>query len=90
MQCIFNFSISNGTPTLTFTLVDDDTSTILQTRTQTMSRNGHHNFAINFDFVMPSIYTLSFSINVSASAGTVSTDANDFYSIVMNELQNTA
>jgi len=91
MQCIFNFLLSSNNPTLTFTLVDDDTSTILQTRTQSMTNNGHHNFAINFDFVMPSIYTLSFSINVTTSNGsTVSTDANDFYSIVMNQLQNTA
>jgi hypothetical protein len=90
LQCIFNFSLSNASPALTFTLVDDDTSTILQTLTQTTSRNGHHNFAINFDFVMPSIYTLSFSVNVSASAGTVSTDVNDFYSVTMNQLQPSA
>lgn len=90
LQCIFNFSLSNASPTLTFTLVDDDTSTILQTITQSTSRNGHHNFAINFDFTMPSVYTLSFSINVSASAGNVSTDANDCYSITMNQLQPSA
>ena len=90
MQCIFNFSLSSNNPTLTFTLVDDDTSAVLQTRTQSMTSNGHHNFPINFDFITPSVYTLSFSINVSASEGNVSTDANDFYSITMNQLQNSA
>jgi hypothetical protein len=90
LQCIFNFTISNNNPTLTFTLVNDDTSTVLQTITQSMTRNGHHNIAINFDFIMPSVYTLSFSVNVTTSNGTVSTDVNDFYSIIFNQLQNSA
>ena len=89
VQFIANFSLSNNNMTLTFTFNDDDTNTNLQSITQSFSTNGHNSQAINFNFTMPSVYTLSFSIKVSTGNvnNTVSTDENDFYSIIFNELQ---
>ena len=89
IQFIANFLLSANNTVLTFTLYNDDIPppNDIQTITQTVSGNNHHNMAINFDFVMPAVYTLSFSITVSASSGNVSTDASDFFSIIMNEIK---
>ena len=86
VQCAFNFSLSNNNDVLTFSIIDDDTSTILKTLTQSITSNGHQNMAISFDFTMPSVYSLSYSITVKSNH-TISTDANDFYSICFNEIQ---
>jgi hypothetical protein len=91
-KCIFNFSISNSSPNITFELIQIDglNENLLQAFVQSFSRNGHHSFAINFNWVMDANYSLSFKIRATASAGTISTDVNDYISVEVLQLQNTA
>jgi len=88
-KCLFNFSISNASPNITFRLIQIEagTETVLQTFIQSFSRNGHHSYPINFDWVMTGDYTLSFKIIAEISAGTISTDTTDYYSVIVDELQ---
>ena len=90
IQFIANFSTSqNGI--ITFDLIDDNNPTTpLDTIIQTVKTNGpnkHFHIPVNFDFVMPNVYTLSFTIRATPEVGDISTDADDFYSIVFNEIQ---
>jgi len=88
-KCLFNFSISNSSPNITFILykIDGETEIPLQTFVQSFSRNGHHTYPINFDWVMTDDYSLSFKITAEVSAGTISTDATDYYSVIVDQLQ---
>ena len=88
-KCIFNFSISNSNPNLTLSLVriQEATETTLQSFVQSLSRSGHHSFPVNFDFVMDGDYSLSFKIVASVSAGNISTDAVDYFSVIVDEIQ---
>jgi hypothetical protein len=63
----------------------------LQEFTQSFSRNGHHSFPINFEWVVdPNLYVLSFKIQATVSAGTISTDISDYVSVEVLQLQNNA
>lgn len=88
-KCIFNFSVTTANPNLTVSLIriEGATETNLQSFVQSLSRNGHHNFPINFDSVMDDNYSLSFKITASVSAGNISTDANDYYSVIVDQIQ---
>jgi hypothetical protein len=89
-KCIFNFSISSNNTNITFALIriQGETETTLQDFTQSLSRNGHHSFPVNFDWQMTEEYDLSFKITATMSAGTISVDTNDYYSVIVDELQN--
>jgi hypothetical protein len=89
-KCIFNFSIS-GSANIRFSLIRilEETETTLQEFTQSLSRNGHHCFPINFDWQMTAEYDLSFKITATMlNSNTISVDTNDYYSIIVDELQN--
>jgi hypothetical protein len=89
-KCIFNFSIS-GNANIRFSLIRilEETESILQEFTQSFSRNGHHSFPINFDWQMTEGYDLSFKITATMlNSNTISVDTNDYYSIIVDELQN--
>ena len=88
-KCIFNFSVSNANPNISLSLIriDGETETTLQSFIQTLSRNGHHSFPVNFDFVMDDDYSLSFKIVASINAGDIATDLTDYYSIIVDEIQ---
>ena len=89
-KCIFNFSISSNTTNITFALIriQGETETTLQQFTQSLTKNGHHSFPVNFDWQMTEEYDLSFKINATMSTGTISVDTNDYYSVIVDELQN--
>jgi hypothetical protein len=89
VKCIFNFTISNANPDITFRLVliDGVTEDSVQDFTQTFSRSGHHSFPINFNYIMP--YTFAFKITALVSAGTIATDIKDYYSVIVDEVQPT-
>jgi len=89
-KCIFNFSIS-GNSNITFALIriQGETETILQDFTQSFNRNGHHSFPINFDWIMDEGYDLRFKITATmGNSQTISVDTGDYYSIIVDELQN--
>ena len=92
VQFIANFTLSNASDVITFELFNNNdplNPVLLDTMTQSVNRTGvdnHNNIAVNFDFVMPSIYTLSFSI-VATSQHNIKTDVDDFYCIIFNEIQ---
>jgi len=89
-KCIFNFSIS-GNANIRFSLIRilEETETTLQEFTQSFSRNGHHSFPVNFDWQMTAEYDLSFKITATMlNSQTISVDTNDYYSIIVDELQN--
>jgi hypothetical protein len=89
VKCIFNFTISNGSPDIIFRLVmiDGATENPVQSFTQTLSRSGHHSFPINFNYIMP--YSFAFKITALVSAGTIATDITDYYSVIVDEVQAT-
>ena len=91
-KCLFNFRITNASPNVTFELyrIQGVTETLLQSFEQSFSRTGHHSYPINFDWVMDSEYSLSFVIRATTSADTIQTDANDYVSITVDQLQNSA
>jgi hypothetical protein len=91
-KCIFNFSISNPSPNITFELIQIDglNENLLQAFVQSFSGNGHHSYPINFNWVMDANYSLSFKIRATTSAGTISTSVNDYVSVEVLQLQNTA
>ena len=92
-KCIFNFSITNASPNITFELIQIDglNENLLQAFVQSFSRNGHHSYPINFEWVVdPDLYVLSFKIRATVSAGTISTDVNDYVSVEVLQLQNPA
>jgi len=89
-KCIFNFSIS-GNSNITFALIriQGETETTLQDFTQSFNRNGHHSFPINFDWIMDEGYDLRFKITATmGNSQTISVDTNDYYSVIVDELQN--
>ena len=92
-KCIFNFSITNASPNITFDLIQIDgvNENLLQSFVQSFSRNGHHSYPINFNWVVdPDLYVLSFKIRATVSSGTISTDISDYVSVEVLQLQNTA
>jgi len=88
-KCLFNFTITNGSPNIIFRLIiiDGATETSVQNFTQTFSRNGHHSYPINFNWVMDSNFNLSFKITALVSDGTIATDTTDYYSVILDEVQ---
>lgn len=88
-KCIFNFSVSNANPNITLSLIriDGETETNLQSFVQSLSRNGHHSFPVNFDWVMVDDYSLSFKIVASVNAGTIATDLTDYFSVIVDQIQ---
>ena len=90
-KCLFNFSISNANPDVEFKLIriDGVIETVLQSFIQSFSRNGHHAYPINFDFIMNSDYSLSFKITAQPTAGTIATDIKDYCSLIVDQLQPT-
>jgi hypothetical protein len=88
-KCIFNFSVSSPNPLLTLSLIriQGVVETNLQTFTQMLSRTGHHNYPVNFDWVMDSDYSISFKVVATVSSGSIATDANDYYSVTVDEIR---
>ena len=89
VKCIFNFSITNGSPDITFSLIliNGATQNNVQSFTQSFSRNGHHSYPINFNYIMPN--SLAFKITAQASAGDITTDTTDYYSVILDEVRPT-
>jgi hypothetical protein len=85
VDCVFNFSVSTSNPTLTITYTNNnDSSTV--SYTQSLSRNGHHIFPVKFLVAQDGEYDYDFTITGSLSTGTISTDANDFYSTEFRQI----
>jgi hypothetical protein len=94
-KCIFNFSLNftNPSPNITFELIQIDglNENLLQAFVQSFSRDGHHSYPINFNWVVdPNLYLLSFKIRATTSAGTISTAIGDYVSVEVLQLQNNA
>jgi len=83
--CAFNFSVSSNNCILTLTL--DDTVNTPQVYTQSLTNNGHHSIPITF--IMPATqgYDFNFTITGAVDNGTISTDANDFYNIRIDQIK---
>jgi hypothetical protein len=80
--CIFNFSTSSNNCILTLQLNDNFT---IASYTQSLSRNGHHNISVTFLLQPTGNYDYQFAILASVDNGTISTDANDYYSIKVEQ-----
>jgi len=90
-KCLFNFSISNGSPDVEFKLIKIDgvIETVLQSFIQSFSRSGHHAYPVNFDYIMSGDFSLSFKITAQPTAGNITTDIKDYFSIITDQLQPT-
>jgi hypothetical protein len=88
-KCLFNFSISNASPDIEFKLIKIDgvIETVLQSFIQSFSRSGHHSYPINLDYTMSGDYSLSFKITAQTTAGNITTDIKDYFSIIIDQLQ---
>jgi hypothetical protein len=80
--CIFNFSISSNNCILTLQLNDNFT---IASYTQSLTSNGHHNISVTFLLQPTGNYDYQFAITASVDNGTISTDANDYYSIKVEQ-----
>lgn len=89
-KCIFNFTISSNNVDMTFRLIriTNAGDQVLQSFVQSLTGTNHHSFPINFDWVMTDDYSLSFKITATCSnTYNVSTDALDYYSVIVDEIQ---
>jgi hypothetical protein len=84
-----NFSFTIAPQVAIFRLVNTDTSTEIQSFRQNLTGTTHQHISLQFNFIMPSVYTLSYKIEVTTVAGlsVISVDTDDFYSIMVNEIQ---
>jgi hypothetical protein len=91
-KCIFNFTISATNSDIVFTLYYTETTDVdIQHFTQSLSRNGHHSMPITFNYTIPenpTIYNFPFKITAQTTNGTIATDVKDYYSVIVDELQN--
>ena len=84
-----NFSFTIAPQVAIFRVVDTDTSTELQSFRQTITGTTHQHIPLQFNFTMPDVYTLSYKIEITTVAGlsVISVDTDDYYSIIVNEIQ---
>ena len=84
-----NFSFTLSPQVALFKLINTDTSTEIQSFRQTITGTTHQHIPLQFNFTMPDVYTLSYKIEVTTVAGlsAISVDTDDFYSIMVNEIQ---
>ena len=86
VDCVFNFTVSAGSSDLTITYYNDKEATS-QSYIQSISRNGHHIFPVKFQINGDSQYLYSFRIVAEVSAGNISTDVKDFYSVEFRQIK---
>jgi len=86
VDCVFNFSVSASNSDLTIIYYNDKEATS-QSYTQSLSRNGHHIFPVKFQINGDSQYLYSFRIVAEVSAGNISTDVKDFYSVEFRQIK---
>jgi hypothetical protein len=84
-----NFSFTIAPQVAIFRLVNTDTDTEIQSFRQTLTGTTHQHIPLQFNFNMPNVYTLSYKIEITTVGGisVISVDDNDFYSIIINEIQ---
>ena len=86
VDCVFNFNVTAGSSDLTITYYNDIEATS-QSYIQSISRNGHHIFPVKFLINGDSQYLYSFRIVAEVSAGNISTDVKDFYSVEFRQIK---
>jgi hypothetical protein len=86
VDCVFNFSISSNNTVATITYNNNNASTTYS-YTQSLTNNGHHIFPVKFLIPADSYNDYNYSIQISVSSGTVSTDANDFYCLEFRQIK---
>ena len=84
-----NFSFTLAPQVAIFKLINTGTGGELQSFRQTLTGTTHQHISLQFNFTMPAVSTLSFKIEITTVAGlsVFTVDDNDFYSIIMNEIQ---
>ena len=84
---IFNFSITSNSCILTITLTDKGISS---SYTQSLTSNGHHQINLNLFQNANMEYDIDATITFAVDNGTISVDANDYYSIQAYNIKNFA
>lgn len=84
-----NFSFTISPQVAIFRLVNTDTAEELQSFRQTLTGTTHQHIPLQFNFTMPDVYTLSYKIEITTVSGlsVIAVDTNDYYSIIINEVQ---
>ena len=84
-SCVFNFTVSSNNCILTVTLTDRDVPTVY---TQSLTNNGHHQICLNIFQQANYNGSIYGNITFAVDNGTISVDANDYYSVQIYNIKN--
>lgn len=87
MMFSLNFNVSGGADVLTLSLVNDDTANTI-TSLQFNVAGGQQTIAGQFNFTMPNLYTLNYSIVGSLVTHTISVNTTSAYGITIYQNNN--
>lgn len=83
----FNFGLSHvGTGEITYNLYDTTGADVLIQSIIQTSAGGHHTIPLFFSQTLATVYTLNFRLDAT-SAGVISTDASDYYSVEVCQIK---
>ena len=82
MMFSLNMTISGGSDVLTLSLINDDDMSVITSLNYNVGSNGH-TVSGQFNFIMPDVYTLNYTIVGQITTHTITLDTNSAYGITI-------